>query len=129
MQVFGYSAWSLLDGFEWNYGYSVRRGLFYVDFNQPNGTRVPKTTAQYFKQIVNDNGFPADENSSTDVKGHFPCKFHWGIADSTLQVKCIVLRVTIKESKTNSGRSFIYFFFLIFCCFAGPVPPFLPAVF
>ncbi|XP_043984063.1 beta-klotho [Gambusia affinis] len=87
VQVFGYSAWSLLDGFEWNYGYSVRRGLFYVDFNQPNGTRVPKTTAQYFKQIVNDNGFPADENSSTDVEGHFPCKFHWGIADSTLQVR------------------------------------------
>ncbi|XP_031600522.1 beta-klotho [Oreochromis aureus] len=85
VQVFGYMAWSLVDGFEWNYGYSIRRGLFYVDFSQPNRTRSPKSTAQYYRQIVNDNGFPSDETSQ-EVKGHFPCKFHWGIADSTLQV-------------------------------------------
>uniref|UniRef100_A0A3Q2Q236 Klotho beta n=1 Tax=Fundulus heteroclitus TaxID=8078 RepID=A0A3Q2Q236_FUNHE len=78
VQVFGYSAWSLVDGFEWNYGYGVRRGLFYIDFSQPNRTRVPKTTAHYYKQIIADNGFLRDETSA-DVKGHFPCKFHWGI--------------------------------------------------
>ncbi|XP_038152482.1 beta-klotho [Cyprinodon tularosa] len=86
VQVFGYLAWSLVDGFEWNYGYGVRRGLFYIDFKQRNRTRVPKTTAQYFKQIVASNGFPNDE-TSLDVKGQFPCKFHWGIAGSTLQVQ------------------------------------------
>ncbi|XP_041845673.1 beta-klotho [Melanotaenia boesemani] len=85
VQVFGYSAWSLLDGFEWNYGYSIRRGLFYIDFNQPNKTRIPKTTAQYYRHVVTENGFPSDE-TSLEIKGHFPCKFHWGIADSVLQV-------------------------------------------
>ncbi|XP_069577432.1 beta-klotho [Brachyistius frenatus] len=85
VQVFGYSAWSLVDGFEWNYGYTVRRGLFYIDFSQPNRTRTPKTTAQYYKRVVSDNGFPSDK-TSREVKGYFPCKFHWGIADSTLQV-------------------------------------------
>ncbi|XP_042349686.1 beta-klotho [Plectropomus leopardus] len=85
VQVIGYSAWSLVDGFEWNYGYTVRRGLFYIDFNQPNRSRTPKTTAQYYKRVVADNGFPRDE-TSREIKGRLPCEFHWGIADSTLQV-------------------------------------------
>uniref|UniRef100_A0A3Q2R1W8 Klotho beta n=1 Tax=Fundulus heteroclitus TaxID=8078 RepID=A0A3Q2R1W8_FUNHE len=61
VQVFGYSAWSLVDGFEWNYGYGVRRGLFYIDFSQPNRTRVPKTTAHYYKQIIADNAREAHD--------------------------------------------------------------------
>ena len=86
VRVFGYTAWSLVDGYEWNYGYGIRRGLFYIDFNQPNLTRIPKTTAQYYRHVVSDNGFPSDE-TSTEVRAHVPCKFHWGIADSTLQVR------------------------------------------
>ncbi|KAM7417697.1 hypothetical protein PAMA_017376 [Pampus argenteus] len=84
MQVFGYSAWSLVDGFEWNYGYGIRRGLFYINFSQPNRTRTPKTTAQYYRRVISDNSFLRDE-TSRDLKGRFPCDFHWGIADSTLQ--------------------------------------------
>lgn len=85
IRLLGYTAWSLVDGFEWNYNYSVRRGLFYVDFTHPNRTRTPKTSAQYYRQVIADNGFPQVEPSS-EVKGHFPCDFQWGIADSTLQV-------------------------------------------
>ncbi|KAL0974090.1 hypothetical protein UPYG_G00215260 [Umbra pygmaea] len=86
VQVFGYTAWSLVDGFEWDKGYSMRRGLFYVDFNQgSNRTRYPKTSAQFYRQVIKDNGFPSDENNRK-VNGHFPCDFHWGVADSTLQV-------------------------------------------
>nr|XP_057919547.1 beta-klotho [Doryrhamphus excisus] len=86
VRLLGYTAWSLVDGFEWNYGYTVRRGLFYVDFNQPNRSRTPKTTAQYYRRVVADNGFPRVD-TSPEVKGHFPCDFHWGIADSTLQAR------------------------------------------
>ncbi|XP_067104307.1 beta-klotho [Osmerus mordax] len=86
VQVFGFTAWSLLDGFEWTSGYSIRRGLFYVDFSHPNRTRLPKTTAQFYKQVINDNGFPGDETPQEKVKGRFPCDFHWGVADSSLQV-------------------------------------------
>ncbi|KAG9263779.1 beta-klotho-like [Astyanax mexicanus] len=85
VKVFGYSAWSLVDGFEWNYGYSIRRGLFYIDFNQPQRNRVPKTTAQYYRQIVKDNGFPSD-GTERDIVGRFPCDFQFGVADITQQV-------------------------------------------
>ncbi|CAN9514970.1 unnamed protein product [Ophioblennius macclurei] len=84
VQLFGYIAWSLVDGFEWNYFYTIRRGLFYIDFHR-NLTRIPKTSALYYKNIVANNGFPKEE-TPTEVKGHLPCAFHWGIADSTLQV-------------------------------------------
>ncbi|MCI4385382.1 hypothetical protein PGIGA_G00049840 [Pangasianodon gigas] len=85
VKVFGYTAWSLVDGFEWNSGYSIRRGLFYIDFNQPERTRVPKSTARYYRQIIKDNGFLNDE-TERDIKGHFPCNFQFGVADFILQV-------------------------------------------
>lgn len=85
VEVFGYTAWSLLDGFEWNFSYAIRRGLFFVDFSHPNRIRIPKTSAQYYRNIVTDNGFLKD-GTPNEAKGHFPCTFHWGITDSTLQV-------------------------------------------
>ncbi|KAK3552867.1 hypothetical protein QTP86_024268, partial [Hemibagrus guttatus] len=85
VKVFGYTAWSLVDGFEWNSGYSIRRGLFYIDFNQPERTRVPKSTAKYYRQIIQDNGF-LDDETEEDINGHFPCNFQFGVADFILPV-------------------------------------------
>lgn len=86
VKVFGYTAWSLVDGFEWNRGYRIRRGLFYIDFNQTERTRVPKSTAQYYRQIIKDNGFLTEETEQ-DIYGHFPCNFQFGVADFILQVR------------------------------------------
>ncbi|XP_061755885.1 beta-klotho [Nerophis ophidion] len=86
VRLLGYTAWSLVDGFEWNYGYSVRRGLFYVDFSRSDRKRTAKTTAQYYKRVIADNGFPGLETPG-QVEGRFPCDFHWGVADSTLQAR------------------------------------------
>ncbi|KAM5159016.1 beta-klotho [Callospermophilus lateralis] len=84
IQVFGYTAWSLLDGFEWHDAYNTRRGLFYVDFNSKQKERKPKSSAHYYKQIIQENGFILKE-STPDMQGQFPCDFSWGITESVLK--------------------------------------------
>uniref|UniRef100_UPI00398E7DD8 beta-klotho-like n=1 Tax=Pristiophorus japonicus TaxID=55135 RepID=UPI00398E7DD8 len=89
VNVFGYTAWSLLDGFEWQFGYSITRGLFYVDFSSKNKSRIPKSSALFYKQIIEQNGFPKTEVNQI-VNGQFPCNFSWGIAE-TVQVNNAIL--------------------------------------
>lgn len=84
VRVFGYTAWSLLDGFEWNHGYSIRRGLFYIDFSKAERHRVPKTSAHFYRRLVRDNGFPPENRPH--IEGQFPCDFQFGVSESVLQV-------------------------------------------
>lgn len=49
--VKGYFAWSLLDNFEWAYGYTVRFGLNFVDYND-GLKRYPKNSAHWFKEFL-----------------------------------------------------------------------------
>lgn len=119
VQVFGYAAWSLVDGFEWNNGFTVRRGLFYIDFSHPNRTRTPKTTAQYYRHVVADNGFPRDE-TSREMKDRFPCEFHWGIADSTLQVRRERIRENNRVILQQKKAKWMFIhpdMFLCLCCY------------
>jgi beta-glucosidase len=46
----GYFVWSLLDNFEWGSGYSVRFGVYYVDFKTQK--RIPKTSAAWYKRLI-----------------------------------------------------------------------------
>lgn len=59
VDVRGYTAWSLMDNFEWNDGYKLRFGLYRVDFDDPQRTRNPKLSAYYYKKVIKDKGFPS----------------------------------------------------------------------
>jgi beta-glucosidase len=50
----GYFAWSLLDNFEWQFGYSKRFGIIAVDFSTQR--RVSKSSARFFTHVIRTNG-------------------------------------------------------------------------
>ncbi|XP_047456739.1 lactase-phlorizin hydrolase-like [Mugil cephalus] len=58
VDVRGYTAWSLVDNFEWRSGYTERFGLFYVNRSDPNLPRVPKASASFYTTMIKCNGFP-----------------------------------------------------------------------
>ncbi|XP_011645769.1 myrosinase 1 [Pogonomyrmex barbatus] len=50
--VKAYTVWNLFDDFEWEYGYTLRFGLVSVDHNDPNRTRTPKLSMDWYKQVI-----------------------------------------------------------------------------
>jgi beta-glucosidase len=48
--VKGYFVWSLLDNFEWAYGYSKRFGIVYIDY--PTLERVPKDSFYWYRDSI-----------------------------------------------------------------------------
>ncbi|MFS7925271.1 putative glycoside hydrolase family 1, glycoside hydrolase superfamily [Helianthus anomalus] len=64
----GYFAWSFMDSFEWNSGYTLRFGMNYVDFMN-NLHRYPKKSAIWFKKFLNENKLSETRKRSlTDVE-------------------------------------------------------------
>ncbi len=54
----GYFVWSVMDNFEWGYGFSQRFGVVYVDY--ANGLkRTVKDSGQFFAQAAKQNALPA----------------------------------------------------------------------
>ncbi len=50
----GYFVWSLMDNFEWAYGFGKRFGLVYVDYETQ--ARIPKTSAGWYSRVIAENG-------------------------------------------------------------------------
>jgi beta-glucosidase len=48
--VRGYFLWSLLDNFEWSFGYSRRFGIVYVDYDTLE--RIPKSSYRWYRDFI-----------------------------------------------------------------------------
>ena len=55
--VRGYLVWSLMDNFEWAYGYSKRFGVVRVDFDSQ--VRTVKDSGKFYADVVKANAVPA----------------------------------------------------------------------
>ncbi|PIA30694.1 hypothetical protein AQUCO_05400061v1 [Aquilegia coerulea] len=53
--VRGYFVWSLIDNFEWIYGYSLRFGLYYVDYQSLK--RIPKSSAKWYRNFLTNDTY------------------------------------------------------------------------
>lgn len=55
INVKGYMLWSLMDNFEWAFGYSKPFGIVHVDF--ATYTRTPKDSYYWYQQMIASHGF------------------------------------------------------------------------
>ncbi|TNN00441.1 hypothetical protein fugu_011687 [Takifugu bimaculatus] len=95
VNVRGYTAWSLLDKFEWDEGYSERFGLYYVDFRNKNKPRYPKASVQFYKRVISSNGFPNQRELEGSPRNKQKC-----------QSSCKVSETATDHSRVE-GRLFI----------------------
>jgi beta-glucosidase len=58
----GYFLWSLLDNFEWAFGYTKRFGIVWVNFETQE--RIVKASARLYSHIVRNDGLPPKEQAA-----------------------------------------------------------------
>jgi hypothetical protein len=86
--VRGFFYWSLLDNFEWQFGYTKKFGLLSVDFADPKLPRAMKPLAEIYSKICRENavGELGDKSGLSSAGstlplgfpngGHFLDRFH-----------------------------------------------------
>ena len=50
----GYFQWSIMDNFEWAWGYKRRFGMVYVDYASQE--RILKDSAHWYREVITSNG-------------------------------------------------------------------------
>ncbi|MEW1610558.1 MULTISPECIES: family 1 glycosylhydrolase [unclassified Streptomyces] len=56
--VRGYFLWSLMDNFEWGYGYAKRFGAVHIDYETQ--LRTPKASAHWYSEVIARHGLPPE---------------------------------------------------------------------
>ena len=56
----GFYYWSLLDNFEWQFGYTKKFGLIEVDFNDRALPRKMKPLGEIYRAVCRNNGLKAE---------------------------------------------------------------------
>ena len=56
----GYFVWSLLDNFEWAFGYSKRFGIIHVDYKTQE--RIIKKSVHWYSSVIKNYGFASEKS-------------------------------------------------------------------
>ncbi|XP_069355806.1 myrosinase 1-like [Maniola hyperantus] len=84
VSVMGYTAWSLIDSFEWLDGYMTKFGLYEIDYDSPNRTRTPRTSAHYYACVIAERSLDVPESCSKHYSQFGAAKRHdLGTEDGT----------------------------------------------
>jgi beta-glucosidase len=57
-RILGYHHWTLVDNFEWTFGYSMKFGL--VEMDPATQARQPRPSAAFYANIIKENGLTPD---------------------------------------------------------------------
>jgi beta-glucosidase len=57
-QILGYHHWTLVDNFEWAWGYAMKFGL--VEMDPITQARQPRPSAAFYSDIIRENGLTED---------------------------------------------------------------------
>ncbi|XP_010544538.1 PREDICTED: beta-glucosidase 26, peroxisomal isoform X2 [Tarenaya hassleriana] len=82
VQLIGYYIWSLLDNFEWNSGYGVRYGLYYIDYKD-GLKRYPKMSALWLREFLKINR-DEEETGKKDKKESLAHQIMHSIKDNQI---------------------------------------------
>ena len=94
-----YTAWSLMDNFEWAKGYTERFGLHYIDFNDPDRPRIRKDSSYCIQQIATENSVAANTEDE-----FYTCGSKYMTDKKTK--KPIMIEEEIQEIKTEQVLEF-----------------------
>jgi len=78
--VDGYFLWSLLDNYEWGFGFTKRFGVVHVDFETQR--RTVKDSGRWFSNTIRENGFSIADSAETMIDSHQPIRIHQPLIDS-----------------------------------------------
>lgn len=76
VNIEGYTAWSLMDNFEWARGYTERFGVHWTNYTDPNREVFAKKSADFYAKVAKSNQVPGtvccDEENHDDGEDGFP---------------------------------------------------------
>nr|CAH7737290.1 unnamed protein product [Callosobruchus chinensis] len=52
IRIIGYTAWSIIDNYEWNMGYVAHSGMYYINMSDPARPRMPRKSSYYYNHII-----------------------------------------------------------------------------
>ena len=101
VNVVAYTAWSLMDNFEWASGYYERFGVNWVNFTDPERPVYRKESSSYYQELARRNNVESSDEAPKSLPdkcyynaerdeftgGEFPADFKWSLATAAYQIE------------------------------------------